>query len=333
MHESNRSPSYFHSDRLKTFKDQWNGCEATIRQLAAIGHVCLSPSSSRCLECQAVVSRESSIKALELSLFNQPGEKPREPVTFHHANCNGLQMRIPLDLQSSLPGLHDGYRVSDVRNKFEQRSSGKRAVASTARETQTSSLFSLPTEIRLEIYSYILPKLEPVTKILPLNPDSYRIVTRTGYEKRHPRDITKTNLLCTCRAVHEEALDLLYSDRTYSFNTTMVLYLFLRHIGESGRRLLRSVDVAGGRREDPIAFALLACCPKLQEITVRLPRWRVVAPRLPLWCMEGLASLVELNELHAARFGAGKGPRYLLDDEITDAASIQQALTRAMEER
>lgn len=331
-------------DRLATFQGFWDDHQATARQLAAIAHVYDRPplealeEGSRCISCSAFVRREHSIRALEGSVSSSGSyEHGFENFVFHLPGCIRLQIRMPLDPQATMGGLHGGFRISDMRSRFERRSTAMPTEAASGEERrQTSSLFSLPTELRLEIYSHVLPSLDSVTEIVPLNRDSARVVTKTGQEKTGPRDLTKANLLRTCKAVHNEALDILYNLTTYKFISTKILsatktlYLFLRHIGKAGRELLRSVDVWCGNREDALAFALLATCSKLRAITIRLPRPVVLFPGAPIWCIDGMACLLSLSGLEEVRFG-DCGPEFKMhmDESKHDAAIIKRELTRA----
>jgi hypothetical protein len=174
----------------------------------------------------------------------------------------------------------------------------------------------------------ILPTLDRTTTIVPLNKDSGRIITSTGFDKRGPRDATKIHLLSTCRAVHEEAADILFSKITYTFHSTKTLYLFLRHIGAHGRRLLRSVDVIAGGREDAITFALLGACPKLQCVTIRLPRPKLLFPGARTWHIDGMATLLDISGLETVRLGSCDTKWGYLEDGSHDARILRRELTR-----
>lgn len=333
------SLTYF--ERLATFSTFWDAHQAAARQLAAIGHVCDRPplealeEGSRCISCSNFVRRDLSIKALEGCISTARGEYGDgfQSFYFHHPSCIRLQVRIPLDPQALLPGLHGGYRLNDVRSRFERKKISSEGGASGRQSLQTSSLFSLPVELRLEIYAMILPKLDEVSEIVPLNRDSARVVTAMGYDKNGPRNLTKANLLRTCRAIHNEALDLIYNRVTFQFASRKVMYLFLRHIGTRGRRLLKAVDINCGRgqREDAIAFALLASCEKLRAITIRLGRPKLLLPPAPIWMTDGVACMLSLSGLEEVRFGACKSENGLpyMDDSKPDGAIIRRELTRA----
>ena len=326
-------------ERLQTFEGYWHEHLTTARQLAAIGHVYDRPplevleEGSRCISCSNFVKRELSIKALgDAETPSRNYENDFDNFTFHHPSCIRLQVRIPLDPQTVFPGLHGG-RIEKLRNKFEGKSRSTTASGPIERQSQTSSLLTLPTEIRLEIYSMILPTLDPVTQIVPLNRDSSRVITSMGYEKIGPRDTTKPNLLRTCRVVNEEALDLLYSSTTFQFASpkvtpSKVMYLFLRSIGKAGRRLVKSVDILCGGREDAIAFALLASCEKLRSITIRLPRPTILFPRAPIRYIDGMSCLLALSGLEEVTFGPCESSYNFMDNSKPDAAIIRREIMR-----
>ncbi|TKA31348.1 hypothetical protein B0A50_02193 [Salinomyces thailandicus] len=320
-------------DRLATFSGYWDDQEATARQLAAIGHVYDRPpleaieEGSRCSSCSNFVRRGLSARALEGDTGSY-GES-FEIFQFHRPHCIRLQVRIPLEPQATFGGLYGGFRMQEMRSRWERKIQPQIAQTSRFHVGQTSSLFSLPTELRLQIYSMILPSLDHVTEIVPINRDSSRVVTRTGQEKTGPRDLTKSNLLRTCRAIHNEALDILYTNRTYRFANAKTLYLFLRAIGRAGRDLLGQIDVYCGSREDAITFALLSTCPKLRAMTIRLPRPKLIFPRSPIWLVDGVACLLFLSGLEDVRFGdCGSNFPHYLNDPKDDAALIRRELTR-----
>ncbi|KAK3067623.1 hypothetical protein LTR53_015402 [Teratosphaeriaceae sp. CCFEE 6253] len=244
-------------ERLQTFQGYWDDNEATARQLAAIGHVYDRPplealeEGSRCISCSQFTQREWSIRALEGPLGDSQSTNHYAGrfvgFQFHHASCIHLQVRIPLEAEAVFPGLLGGHSVSEARARWEQRishASPPPMAQSTRTRPQSSPFFRLPTELRLLIYEMVLPKLDEATEITTLNGDSSRIVTRCAHRKRAPRDPTMVNILSTCQAIHGEALDLLYTNRTYVFINCKVLYLFLRHIGAHGRALLSDITLA-----------------------------------------------------------------------------------------
>ncbi|KAK3672102.1 hypothetical protein LTR78_008073 [Recurvomyces mirabilis] len=337
-----QGPSTPYPERLRTFSGFWNEHEATARQLAAIGHVYDRPpleaieEGSRCVTCSQFVRRESSIRALEGSLGhrrNQDGdyETGFGGFAFHFPNCERLQVKIPLDPQATLGGLHGGHRIGDLRERWEERSSRTtRSTTSNSEVLQTSPLFSLPTELRLEIYARILPQLDEVTDIVSLHRDSARVCTKTALTKANARDYSKANLLRCCKTIHDEALDILYTNRTYRFGSSKLLYLFLRNIGHHGRQQLRSVDICGPSREDAIAFSLLASCSKLRSLTLRWTRPTLLMPQArPIWVTDSVAALLEISGVHAVEF-ASDGPdvKSCLKEGSEDAAIVRAQLTR-----
>lgn len=326
-------PLVTYTERLATFKDFWRDNLTTARQLAAIGHVADRPpleaeeEGSRCITCAAFVKKDLSIRALEhVGNSSSTYKESFSNFKFHHPSCVRLQVRIPLDPQALFAGLH-GNRIDDLRRRFE-RQSPQAAVSRTQRASQKSGLFNLPTEIRLEIYLMVLPSFEAVTEIVPLNSDSPRVVTTMGYEKTGPRATWKANILATCKAVHEEAMDLLYSRTTFKFNSTKVMYLFLRNVGATARQLIKSIDIHCGGREDAIAFALLASCEKLQSICIRLPLRMVLFQRAPIWIVDGVSCLLDLDGLKEVTFDGSKPSVTYVSDDKPDAGIIREALTR-----
>ena len=322
-----------YTERLQTFEGYWDDRKTTARQLAAIGHVCDRPpleslvKGSRCVTCAAFVSQDLSVRTLEATTISHSYAEDFDNFGFHHPSCIRLQVRIPLEPQALFPGLYS-YHLNSIRSKFERRSVAPNVPATSQRLPQSSSLFSLPAEIRLEIYKMILPSWDSMTEIVPLNRESARVITSMGYEKTGPRDTTKPNLLRTCRTVNEEAMDLLYSHTTFKFASTKVMFLFLRSVGKAGRELIKAVDIHCGHREDAISFALLASCEKLRAMTIRLPRQVLLFSRAPIWCIDGMACLLALSGLQEVTFGACESHFNYMTDDKPDAAIIRRELTR-----
>jgi hypothetical protein len=308
---------------------------AAARQLAAIGHVSDRPplealeEGSRCISCGIFVQKERSIRALgDVALDSGSYNGEFSNFNFHRPECVRLQVRIPLEPQAMLAGLYSN-KFESLWTTWERRSSIRSASAPMTKVSQSSSIFSLPTEIRLEIYAMILPSLEEETEIVSLNADSPRVITKQGYEKTGPRDITKPNILCTCRTINEEAMDLIYAHTTFRFRSTKVMYLFLRSIGKAGRRSIKAVDVYCRGREDAIAFAILGSCESLRAMTIRLPRPVLLfSGPPPIWMLDGVSCLLALSGLSEVTFG-DCGPREnSMNDENPDAAIIRKELTR-----
>lgn len=324
--------SFTYLERLRTFEGFWEEHHTTARQLAAIGHVYDRPplealeEGSRCITCSAFVRRDRSVQDLGDAPTSSPDDD-HDDFTFHHPNCVRLQVRLPLDRQALLPGRR-AYRMNDLRAHWERKSSTRTAPTQPHRASQTSSLFNLPTEMRVEIYKLILPSLDPVTEIVNLNRDSSRVITSAGYHRTGPRDLTRANILQACRAVNEEAMDLLYTKTTFKFANSKVMYLFLRSIGEAGRGLIKDIDVYCGGREDAVAFALLAGCKKLRSIIIRLPRPMLLFPRAPIWIVDGVSALLALGGLEKVTFGACESFPSCMGDGKPDAAIIVKELTR-----
>nr|OQO21864.1 hypothetical protein B0A51_13982 [Rachicladosporium sp. CCFEE 5018] len=260
-----------YATRLETFLPHWNSNITSSRQLAAMGHTCDRPplesleDGSRCIECSRFVPKATSIAILEGTMVDLTNGR----LSLHHPKCTHLQLRFPFEALKPDIGRYD---FAKVRDRWE-----RKAAPPVSDSPQTSGLFTLPAELRLQIYSYIVPPSSPVTgKMVQLNRDSNRMITERGLHRPGHRDLTLSRLLSTCKAIHAEALDLLFRNVTYSFASSRDLYLFLRQIGSSGRHLLCSVDVACGQRCDAISFALLASCKKLSTLTLRFDRPRLI---------------------------------------------------------
>ncbi|KAM0718849.1 hypothetical protein Q7P37_005921 [Cladosporium fusiforme] len=318
-------PNISFSTRLKSFEDQWPDNQTAARQLAALGHLCDRPplesleEGSRCISCGLFTPKERSILALGgplTSILATP---------FHSPKCIRLQLRIPIETQTA------SIDYASLINRWERRSAALPPSPTGPRSKlpQTSSLFSLPTELRLQIYAYILPSLSAETEIVPLHRDSPRIITKAGFSRPARRDKTKANLLLACKAVYLEALDLLYAKTTFRFENTRTLYLFLRHVGAVGRGMLRSLDVTCGQREDAVAFALLGACEELRNLTLRLGRPKLLLPVAPLWMLDGVACLLALRGLEEVRFAECSLARHMdMSDDKADAAIVRREVMR-----
>ncbi|KXT08635.1 hypothetical protein AC579_6562 [Pseudocercospora musae] len=304
-------PELSYPERLATFEGYWDESEATARQLAATGHVYDRPplealeQGSRCISCAAFMPRVASVRILEGPISdNVAGHEyhPTRGFNLHHPKCTYLQSRIPFEVR--VESARTSAQFEDLKSRFEWMSTYQspniRQQTGAAAAAQTSSFFTLPAELRLQIYSYIMPKLDGTTSIVALN-DSGRVLRDTAFKKIGRRDTTTTNLLGTCHVIYDEAIDAIFSNITYRFATSKVLYMFLRRIGHRGRQLLKSVDLVCGCREDAVTLALLAACPKLQNITLRFPRPWLIYQSAPIWVLDGVACLLQLSGLEAVR--------------------------------
>ncbi|GAB7364821.1 hypothetical protein MBLNU230_g5615t1 [Neophaeotheca triangularis] len=331
------------NQRLTTFQGLWEDEWPTALQLAAIGHVSDRPpleslqEGSRCISCAAFAPKADSIQALQGSVINSHSYTSNlRKLSFHHPGCLHHQVRMPLDPQAIIPGLHGGLRVHQLRQNWESRLQPPSTLPSTNPSQKPNPtppshpLFTLPPELRLQIYTYLLPSLPPFNEIVQRNRDSALPTTLTAQTKTGPLDTTHTNLLATCRLIHAEALPLLYSQTTHQFNSTKVLYLFLRHIGSAGRSELQHVDVVCGHREDAIAFALLGACERLRSVVVRLKRPKLLSERAPLWMVDGVTCLLALRGLERVEFASGReGGVGWLSEGMGDAEVLRRELTRS----
>ncbi|KAF7198391.1 hypothetical protein HII31_00130 [Pseudocercospora fuligena] len=331
-------PELSYPERLATFEGYWHDAEATARQLAATGHVYDRPplealeEGSRCISCAAFVPRVASIRILEGPIGEHATGYEHHPArgfNLHHPKCIYLQSRIPLEVRVESAGT--SAQFVDLKSRFERMStypsSMTREHTGTIATAQTSSFFSLPTELRLQIYSYIMPKLDSNSSIVALN-DSGRILTETAFKKIGRRDTTKTNLLRTCHAIYDEAIDVIYSNITYRFVTSKVLYMFLRRIGHRGRQLLKSIDLECGWREDAITLALLASCPKLQSITLRFSRPWLIYQSAPIWVLDGVGCLLQLRGLEVVKLEQAYEGKPFLSLASKDGKLVESELKR-----
>lgn len=336
-------PSLSVNQRLDTFVGLWDDHWLTALQLAAIGHVSDRPPlesfepGSRCTICAAFAPKADSITALQGSLITSHTYTTNlRNLTFHKPGCIHHQVRLPLDPRAIIPGLHGGLRVHQLRQNWESKLQPPRppSASKPIERTQTNPLFTLPPELRLQIYALVLPSLPPVNEIVPLNSDSAVTTTLTAQQKTGPLDKTRTNILQACRTIHAEALSLLYSQTTHKFANTKTLYLFLRHIGDTGRSELRHVDICCGWREDAVAFALLQSCVQLRSMTIRLKRPRLLFPRAPLWVVDGICCLLGLRGLEKVEFeGTGEEGVNCLLEGMGDAKVVTREVMRGRGER
>lgn len=277
------------------------------------------------MDCGHFLPMETSVSALESSLVIT-----NSLLTFHEPKCPRLQLRMPLEATRST------LDYSSLVSRWEGRSHQSPRPTPTSTTTQpstsrpqTSPLFTLPTELRLQIYSYILPSVSAQTEIVPLHRDSPRTITKQGFSRPGPRDKTKANLLLTCKTIYSEALDLLFRATVFKLDTTRALFLFLRNIGPVGRDRVRALDVTCGQREDAVAFALLGSCGRLRKLTIRLARPRLLFPLAPLWVEEGVACLLALRGLEEVRFGESCGAAKVdLGEGMGDADLLRRELMR-----
>jgi hypothetical protein len=299
------SQSLNYATRLETFSasGQWTDNLTTARQLSVLGHVSDHPPlqleiGSHCIACDKFIPQATSIGVLEGSISSS-GTYVNGSFSFHITRCERLQLRFPLEPHKSLRRSID---FSKVRGMWERKvqQNQAREVEFLPRASQSSSLFSLPTEVRLIIYDYVLPSVHGVNKMMPLHRDSMRIVPEDTLFRPRRLDTTKANLLLTCKVMHSEALNLLYTGGTFRFDCSRDLYLFLRGIGHWGRQLLTSVELTSGDREDAIALSLLASCERLNTFTIRINRAKLVWRDAPMWVHEGAACLLALDGLETA---------------------------------
>lgn len=238
-----------YAERLDTFKDSyWDDSMATARQLAAMGHASDRPplesleQGSRCISCSFFMSKRSSIEWLDGSI-NHDAFLMAQHHDFHHERCERLAIRMP----HRTPGnLH-------LTTKFLKRSARKSCLQYTNNRfvlqdsgADESLFWRLPVELRLQIYSYVLPKLKKNLAIVLRSATSLQLAIFTGFQAFTGRRPGGLQLLKTCQTMHDEALGDIYERTLFRFESTKLLYIFLRRIGQRGRRLLKAVDVRCG---------------------------------------------------------------------------------------
>jgi hypothetical protein len=323
-------------ERLLSFEGYWNEDEATARQLAAMGHVYDRPplaaleEGTYCISCNAFVKREDSIATLQESLFKKSSRRDSGPKTFkfHHATCMRLQVRIPLDIHTSPGQLAHHFKHDNWSHRLEQQTPMVDSTNTTLSKVEGYRLLALPTEIKMQIYSMIIPTMDRVTSITAADREGTRLSTPHSVQQPCHDNESSLHLLRSCRAILYDAQDVLFHATTYRFESTKLMYLFLRHIGSHGRQLLRSVDVVCGSREDAIAFALLAACPKLNSITIRMCKGKLLPGiSCSLWVLDGVACLLELSGLETVTFGECGFSAHLRED-MHDGRIVRRELTR-----
>lgn len=319
-------------DRLRTFDDYWTDARATARQLAAIGHVADRPplesieEGSRCISCSHFVAKDTSVLILEGDVNPEKFDTLDVP-EFHRAGCIRLQVRLPFEqpqwfIDSS--SMHGSFKARVSR--FETQSRQEQAEASSGSTRFKARFFSLPTEIRLQIYQQILPACESTTEIVQVDRDSMRITTAQALHRPRAHDPTQSSILRVCHTTYHEVLDLIFSHRTFVFASSKLLYMFLRRIGRPGRSLLRSIDCTFGQREDAVTFALLSTCDALEHVSLHLGRQELMLAYAPLWVEDGVACLLDINGLRGVEY-ASKG-NLLAQGNSHDAVVVRRELTR-----
>ncbi|EMC93508.1 hypothetical protein BAUCODRAFT_95278, partial [Baudoinia panamericana UAMH 10762] len=264
-----------YTERLATFQGFWDEDDDTARQLAASGHVYDRPplealeQGSRCIICGQFVRRDSSIVALsstpgfETTLWENYHASSSKNFTFHHPRCPMEQCRMPLEPRATMPGFYGDRGTKALPRQWYRRKDRLPSSFDPPTKRQASPFFALPVELRLTIYTMVLPQLGNAANV----PWSERV--------------TEINILRTCAQIRNEALDVLYTGHTFKFANCKTLYMFLRNIGKNGRDLLQAVDTYCRSREDSITFSLLASCPRLRTITIRYPYPRLLIPGAP----------------------------------------------------
>lgn len=333
-----------------------------------MGHIADRPpieaieEGSHCITCNIFLPKEDALRALEGPLCRNHVNGDGMPTVpnLHHPNCGRLQVRIPLEGRTVLTGSWSSYRSirresSRVEEDDDEAEEDDQEGEEDATQTQTrhhnwktpsskqqqSRLLSLPTELLLEIASYLFPVFPPELQIMPLARDSPHLTTypRLRYPPQPsspssptpPPTTTFLSLLSTSLTLHTTLLPLLYPpSTTFNFPSSSTLYLFLRHISHAGRLALRHLSLPfSPSRSDAPTLALLSTCPNLRSLTLRIPRAVLLDPRPSLWQIESLATLLEISGLERVEFaGGGGGNTTYMDSTHADGQFLIEKLTR-----
>ena len=331
-----------------------------------MGHIADRPpieaieEGSHCISCNIFLPKEDALRALEGPLCRNHVNGDGMPTVpnLHHPNCGRLQVRIPLEGRTVLTGSWSSYRSirressrmeeDEDDDEAEDDDGGKEDATQTRHDSKKplasssnpqSRLLSLPTELLLEIASYIFPAFPSELQIMPLARDSPHLTAypRLRYPPQ-PDSLPSTmllssflSLLATSRSLHNTLLPLLYPpSTTFAFASSSTLYLFLRQISHAGRRALRHLSIPfSPSRCDAPTLALLSTCPNLRTLTLRIPRAVLLDPRPSLWQIESLATLLEISGLEEVEFeGGGGGNTTYMDSTHADGQFLIEKLTR-----
>ena len=136
-------------------------------------------------------------------------------------------------------------------------------------------LLSLPTEIRLQIWTHVLSNF-------PLGPSHHthesplpKVTLR--YSPTFARHGSYLRLLLVCRPIHDEAFHLFYAQNTLCFSSPAQLLYFFSTLSPRRRAYVASICVAGfggthwtGDTAAVPAFSLLGLCPRLRYLRIEL---------------------------------------------------------------
>jgi hypothetical protein len=106
--------------------------------------------------------------------------------------------------------------------------------------TTTPLLLTLPAELRIQIYrDLMLDDLNAKSSRIQIDP-----TLLTGPTTEHQNECQRSaQLLLTCKLIYQEALPVLYSENILFFKY-VGRYDFLQTIGETGRALIRHIEMA-----------------------------------------------------------------------------------------
>lgn len=161
----------------------------------------------------------------------------------------------------------------------------------------SSPLFSLPVEIRLQIYSYVLAPPGVVHLFLRRRRVGHVRCTSTNvdidqartcmanqvdvlYEHKHydfpPSSLTLA-LLMTCRAIYQEAVDILYTQNVFDVNHPQTFVYFARTVPSQRLASVASLHVTWAHDLHP--YYIVDYCDSPQHWWG--PLWEIAATQMP----------------------------------------------------
>lgn len=146
-------------------------------------------------------------------------------------------------------------------------------------------IFTLPLEIRLEIYNYLLihPTFNPYEK---LNSPSVCTISTDDLLNRAGKPVIycvtiRTALLLVCKQIHAEAISILYSRNSFRFHHPKILLKFLIQIGQANIRHIKHLQIVVPWNQESWIFwpAELLC--KLSSDAKNLQNVEITFERIP----------------------------------------------------
>lgn len=107
-----------------------------------------------------------------------------------------------------------------------------------------SSLLTLPVEIRLQIYEFLLisqadPEQSPSWAV---GKTSRKMISLHMIQAPHYRTL-KPAILYTCTQIHREAASVLYGGNVFNFSEPTQMFRFMAQIGPTNTKFVRSLDI------------------------------------------------------------------------------------------